>query len=466
MKNTFHSTLMPALDALIGSPEILSPEKETKKKSDILVIPGDFIRRASEIRGEVSSRGDACAEILKSFNTILRDIHYEGKHIAENGMEIRFEDDKNDHRMDESSKQSVLRAAKKYTSEHKGESFAILTGDNAMSSMAYNAGFDVAHINPHTYSGRRRLVLPVDYYTQWEKNGYFTAEQLAEMYSDESPLNLNEFVEFIASKDVPLNSKSFYRYIGRFEPDDSEYGATLRRIHYLNDAPPQVKPRNAGQAILLEALFAPSSELPIVICDGPYGTGKTFLTVVAAYAQTAMTSRYDSIFVVPSEGSIGKDLGALPGDKNKKISPLTAPIQDNLYSLFKILKNKEKGGQNGTPKTWRMQAQKAFEEYIELEALSYIGGRSISDCFYIIDETQALERHQIKQLTTRVSDGSKLVCIGDRHQTYNPHMNADSNGLAYAASKLGGSRYAAVITLYPHEIVRSAAVIEIAKRIG
>ncbi len=456
------------MDALIGDPEILNPRPDGKLKAKTLAIPEDFIRRTAEIRAELSTRGEACIEILKSFNHILSDIHRDGKHATSNGMEIKFIHDygyKPNYYHD-SSKEAVLMAAKKYQKDNPNESLAILTGDDAMSSMALNADIDVAHINPNIYTGRREVILPVELYTTWEKHGAIPVSQFAKYFPDEEPLRMNEFVEFTATEDVPFGNKNFYDYIGRVEQDKYDEEPTLRRLHYISNLPKWIAPKNAGQAMFLEALFAPAWEIPIVVCEGIYGTGKTFLATVAAYHQTVTMKHYDRIFVVPSEGSIGQDIGALPGEKDEKIGPQAAPIMDNLYNMFKLMKNKKKGDQPSTSRDWRIEAEKCFENNIELEALAFIGGRTISDSIIIYDEFQALERYQAKQLLTRVGDGSKMVCTGDRHQVYNPHMNASSNGLAYAASKLCGSRRAAVITIMPHEIVRSEAAMEIARLMG
>ena len=92
---SYHQVLVPALDTLIGNPEILNPDTQTKKKADILAIPAHFIMRATELRGEQTNRGEACGELLKQFNMILGDIHHEGKHICDHGMEIVFIEDRN-----------------------------------------------------------------------------------------------------------------------------------------------------------------------------------------------------------------------------------------------------------------------------------------------------------------------------------------------------------------------------------
>ena len=72
---------------------------------------------------------------------------------------------------------------------------------------------------------------------------------------------------------------------------------------------------------------------------------------------------------------------------------------------------------------------------IEIEALTYIRGRSISDAFIVIDEAQNLSKHEIKTIITRVGDGTKVILTGDIEQIDNIYVNETSNGLAHAVEK-------------------------------
>lgn len=476
---SYHQVLVPALDALIGNPEILNPDTQTKKKADILAIPAHFIMRATELRGEQTSRGEACGELLKQFNMILGDVHYEGKHICDNGMEIVFIEDRNVTKTvnpsnrrgyePSSSKVEAIKAAKLYQSKLKnGQTLAILTGDNAMSSLAYSEGFDVAHINPTVYTGRRKVVMPEEVYYAWQSKSEMTAEEFRANFPDEKPLHINEFVEFMLAPGVPFERNNYYNHIARFEPNNGQ--PVLRAIHHLREYKGRIYPRNAGQAMLLEALMISADEVPIVICPGLFGTGKTFCTVASAYFQTVEMgehARYERIFVVPSEGSPGgRELGALPGSKDEKIAPMIAPIKDNLYNYLRAKGDKSKGGKPKNRFDVMHDVESALAKYFELEALQYIGGRSITNSMIIYDEAQALERYQIKQLLTRIGSGSKMVCMGDPGQVYNRHMNANSNGLSWASSKLEGNQYAIVVTLNPDEVERSKAAKAIAACIG
>jgi len=107
-----------------------------------------------------------------------------------------------------------------------------------------------------------------------------------------------------------------------------------------------------------------------------------------------------------------------------------------------------------------------LEEYemkgiIEIEALTYIRGRSIADAFMIIDEAQNLSVHELKTIITRVGEGTKIVLTGDIEQIDNVYVNDTSNGLAYAVEKFKTVDLAGHVTLIKGE--RSAVASMAAK---
>jgi PhoH-like ATPase len=119
---------------------------------------------------------------------------------------------------------------------------------------------------------------------------------------------------------------------------------------------------------------------------------------------------------------MGKDLGYLPGTMEEKMAPWLAPIQDNLRFLF--------GDDNLMLESYREKG------IIEVEALTYIRGRSIQNAYIIIDECQNLTRHEIKTILTRVGEGTKIVLTGDIEQIDNVNIDETTNGLTYAIEKL------------------------------
>lgn len=99
------------------------------------------------------------------------------------------------------------------------------------------------------------------------------------------------------------------------------------------------------------------------------------------------------------------------------------PIYDNLEYLFH------------TKKSGELDSILSGLDSIEMEALTYIRGRSMPDQFIIIDEAQNLTKHEVKTIVTRVGDGSKIVLLGDPDQIDHPYLDAYNNGLTYILEK-------------------------------
>tara|TARA_R110002124_G_scaffold165997_1_gene333348 strand:- start:381 stop:821 length:441 start_codon:yes stop_codon:yes gene_type:complete len=130
---------------------------------------------------------------------------------------------------------------------------------------------------------------------------------------------------------------------------------------------------------------------------------------------------------------MGKDIGFLPGTLEEKMAPWLAPIKDNLEFLM-----------SGDKTMLEMYFDKGL---IEIEALTYIRGRSISNAFIIIDEAQNLTSHELKTIITRVGEDTKIVLTGDIEQIDNAYIDQTSNGLTYAVEKFKEYDLAGHVTL-------------------
>ena len=142
---------------------------------------------------------------------------------------------------------------------------------------------------------------------------------------------------------------------------------------------------------------------------------------------------YRKLIVSRPVQPLGKDIGFLPGTMEEKMTPWLAPIQDNLQFLM--------GNDKLTLETYMEKGK------IEIEALTYIRGRSISNAFMIIDEAQNLTVHELKTIITRVGENSKIILTGDIEQIDNMHIDETTNGLAYAVEKFKSHSIAGHITL-------------------
>ena len=193
-----------------------------------------------------------------------------------------------------------------------------------------------------------------------------------------------------------------------------------------------IQPRNAEQTFALEILNDP--DIKLVGLTGKAGTGKTLLALAAALKQHNV---YRQILLArPIVALSNKDMGFLPGDEKQKIAPYMQPLFDNLNVI------KSQLGQNSGDLKLIDDMQKSGQ--LEIEALAFIRGRSLTETFCIIDEAQNLTPHEVKTIITRAGEKTKMVFTGDLQQIDSPYLDTQSNGLAYMIDKMKGQ------TLFGH----------------
>ncbi len=200
-----------------------------------------------------------------------------------------------------------------------------------------------------------------------------------------------------------------------------------------------IKSLNKEQKFALDLLL--DDDIKLVTLVGRAGTGKTLLALAAGLEKVFEdNSRYSRILITRPIVPLGNDIGFLPGDKEEKIRPWMQPIYDNLEFLCN-----EHLHANGAV-DYLFNTGK-----IELEALTYIRGRSIPRQFIIVDESQNLSPHVVKTILTRVGRGSKIVFTGDPGQIDNPYLDAASNGLSYLVERIKEEDISGHITLVKGE---------------
>ncbi|MDX9867136.1 MAG: PhoH family protein [Kiritimatiellia bacterium] len=244
------------------------------------------------------------------------------------------------------------------------------------------------------------------------------------------------------------------KVIARVFPD-----GTLAEINLSIDTVYGIQSRNIEQRMALELLMDPAVTLVTLV--GQAGTGKTLLALAAGLHLVQRAHLFDRILVSRPIVPLGKDIGYLPGDKEEKLSHWMEPIFDNLdYLLRKTQPNQLPPGAKKQPKPQTPQDrinQLLDNDTLELEALTYIRGRSISRQFILIDEAQNLTPHEVKTVVSRAGEGSKIILTGDPYQIDNPYLDASSNGLTYAAERLKDLPLHGHVTLHQSERSQLAA---------
>ena len=249
---------------------------------------------------------------------------------------------------------------------------------------------------------------------------YISGENLNRFY-EKNELILSEITnhpfypnQFVIMKDALGGSSSA---IGKVD----HTGKKIQRLVFDHDHIWGIRPRNVQQTMALELLLR--TDLPLVTLIGKAGTGKTLLALAAGLMQTEDLGTYKKLLVARPIVPVGKDIGFLPGEKEEKLRPWMQPIFDNLEYLF------------NTKKPGELDAILAGMGSIEVEALTYIRGRSIPDQIIIIDEAQNLTKHEVKTILTRVGERSKIVLMGDPEQIDHPYLDEYNNGLTYVVEK-------------------------------
>ncbi|MEB3184603.1 MAG: PhoH family protein [Cyanobacteriota bacterium] len=236
----------------------------------------------------------------------------------------------------------------------------------------------------------------------------------------------------------------------------ARYDAATAALHPLQKAPKvklgRIAARNREQTFALDLLLDPA--VPLITLVGKAGTGKTLLALAAGLHQVADERLYDRLLVTRPVISLGKEVGFLPGDLEEKMGPWMQPIIDNLEFLLGAGDEPPRhqggrgggGGGGGRPprSSW---ADLKTMGLLEVEAISYIRGRSIPRQYMIVDEAQNLTPHEVKTIVTRVGEGTKIVLTGDPYQIDNPYVDAESNGLTWLVERFKGQRLAGHVSL-------------------
>tara|TARA_B100000767_G_scaffold259471_1_gene269244 strand:+ start:4404 stop:5408 length:1005 start_codon:yes stop_codon:yes gene_type:complete len=198
--------------------------------------------------------------------------------------------------------------------------------------------------------------------------------------------------------------------------------------------------RSEKQSDYIKAL----KENDIVLSLGPAGTGKSFLAVSVAVT-LLMEKKIERVILSRPAVEAGEKLGFLPGDMKEKVDPYLRPLYDALYELFgaeKIDKKIETGE-------------------IEIAPLAFMRGRTLKNCFAILDEAQNATETQIKMFLTRIGENSKLVVNGDPSQI--DLINKSHSGLSKSKNILKNLEEIKIIEFDHTDVVRHPLISKIIK---
>jgi PhoH-like ATPase len=277
----------------------------------------------------------------------------------------------------------------------------------------------VVHEFSNIYAGHLKLAVSSEYIEQFYTNGRLELSKALPKQSFYPH-------QFVILRDQLGGSQSA---IGKINQDTK----WLEPLRLDDEQIWGIKTRNAQQRMAMELLL--NNNIPLVTLTGKAGTGKTLLSLAAGLHLIEDERIYKKLLVARPIVPLGKDIGYLPGEKEEKLRPWMQPIYDNLEYLF------------NTKKSGDLDKILAGMGSIQVEALTYIRGRSIPEQFIIIDEAQNLTKHEVKTILTRVGESSKIVLMGDPEQIDHPYLDESNNGLTYVVESFKDQKMAGHVRL-------------------
>ncbi len=250
-------------------------------------------------------------------------------------------------------------------------------------------------------------------------------------------------IKFLAEQFInngSIEKKDIISSINKFMIDE-KINNSNKKIEYIIKTPKtSVIPRSEKQKEYVSAL----KNSDIIISAGPAGTGKTFLAVAVALT-LLLEKKIERIILSRPAVEAGERLGFLPGDMREKVDPYLRPLYDSLYDLldFERIQKKIEIGD------------------IEIAPLAFMRGRTLKNCFAILDEAQNATDTQIKMFLTRIGENSKIVINGDPSQIDLPNKNL--SGLKKSKKILGHLNEISVIDFDHKDVVRHPLVAKIVK---
>jgi phosphate starvation-inducible PhoH-like protein len=250
----------------------------------------------------------------------------------------------------------------------------------------------------------------------------------------------------IVKKDTPITDyhlKEIFDVYGSNESLEEKKANKLidkpQIILYGNDAKPIVA-KTKNQQELVDSI----EKNDIVFAIGPAGSGKTY-TAVALAVRALKNKEIKKIILTRPAVEAGESLGFLPGDLKDKIDPYLRPLYDALEDMI-------------PPEKLRTFLE---NRTIEIAPLAFMRGRTLNNCFVILDEAQNTTDLQLKMFLTRMGTSAKVMVTGDLSQVDLPQKQ--KSGLQRAITILDGIKGLKIIHLKNTDVLRHKLVVEILK---
>lgn len=377
-----------------------------------------------------------------------------------------------------------------YAEKTNFDNVVLVTNDNGLAIRARERGLKTERYGykyPEPYTGRRDVIVPKELFLEFYNSNEIDVDIWDVYMADQPALVANEFIvmkledEADYPRDFDLRNDPYFSNIGRYDARDG----TIVKLKHLREFP--ISLHNAGQAIYAEALMDP--DIAAVICRGPAGSGKTYMAT--AYGLMAcQNGDFIGVTVVPCDSK--NDLGALPGDLDKKMDPEVQPLKNALRNYLlteepkfrkelnnlrqygtnasENKKNKRRGDDEEAPGRRSLKARLIdrvdliWDNWFSNIPIENARGRDFSYELAIFDEFQDQTASQADTLIKRLGCEGKIILAGDLKQIHAPYIDPSSSGLTYASRLLQDSPMVAQVCFTEDEVIRHALVKMVAKR--
>ncbi len=375
------------------------------------------------------------------------------------------------------------------------DSLVLLTNDEAIAIRARASGIatDTLTSKAPAYTGRREVTVPFELYEEFmNSNSGISLEMWQQFLPNESRLFANEFIVMSPKLgqngyDVLKGKSKEYHNIGRFDCKQQR----IVHLFYFRSFT-TIKPKNAGQAMYLEAISHP--DISVVVVTGNAGTGKTFLSTVCGTILHEAHA-YLQCFTVPCAIDFQRAHGYLPGNFDEKIEPNIAPFKNALKNYLKLTNEKFKNAvaRSNNPKRSNdsndldsikdgdlgtgakknsskksadtnlgndieKSADKLYRQCYKTIAVEAARGLDLADAFVIYDEFQDQGPREADTLLKRLGTNVKAIIAGDIEQVHQEGLNRQNNGISFIKHYITDLPMVAQISLGKGEVVRSEFV--------
>lgn len=193
-----------------------------------------------------------------------------------------------------------------------------------------------------------------------------------------------------------------------------------------------IKPKDKYQNMAMELMT--KSHIDVVTMASKAGTGKTFIALAVAlnYIFNTANGKYEKIYITKPTIEVGNALGFLPGNVDEKVKPFMM----YLHSLLnKICLNSPNQRVKEIFKNKNVEKMDFNEKFFQVLTLQFIRGLDLENCVVILDETQNMDRNEVRTFLSRMGQNTKVFCLGDPGQIDHPHLNKYNNGINWIVDK-------------------------------